>query len=159
MLEVWGIAGNMSADQWSKSDLFSPSSFQSESPRSEDLACVVTQPVHQSVCWDYWQCLSVLGKNHFTLLAQPCEKRLPLLILEDCVQLFWRLLFGGETACGLFMCSGSILAIEYIDGRSKRKKCDVDSLESLSYLLKCIQFNLARELRIIPFKERLNFEK
>lgn len=59
----------------------------------------------------------------------------------------------------LFMCSGSILAIEYIDGRSKRKKCDVDSLESLSYLLKCIQFNLARELGIIFFKERLNFEK
>lgn len=58
-----------------------------------------------------------------------------------------------------FMCSGSILAIEYIDGRSKRKKCDVDSLESLSYLLKCVQFNLACELRIIFFKGRLNFEK
>ena len=39
------IAGNMSADQWSKSDLFSPSGFQSESPRSEDLVCVVTQSV------------------------------------------------------------------------------------------------------------------
>lgn len=53
MLEVWGIVGNVSVDQQRKSDLFSPSGFQSESPRSEDLASVVTQPVHQSVCCDY----------------------------------------------------------------------------------------------------------
>lgn len=52
-MEVSRIAGNMSADHWSKSDLLSPSGFQSESPRSEELACVVTQSVHQSVCWDY----------------------------------------------------------------------------------------------------------
>lgn len=53
MLQVSGVAGNMSADQWSKSDMFSLSGFQSESLRSEDLACVVAPSVQLSVCWDY----------------------------------------------------------------------------------------------------------
>lgn len=49
---VLGIGGNKSANEWCKSDLFDPSAFQSESLRSEDKTCVVTQLVQQSVCWD-----------------------------------------------------------------------------------------------------------
>lgn len=68
----------------------------------------------------------MLGENHLTLLAQPYEKRLPLLILEDCVQLFDGCFLGRRQPVSIHVLRG-MLDMEYIDGKSL-KKYKVDSL-------------------------------
>jgi len=56
-------------------------------------------------------------------------------------------------ACDLFICSGNILDFEYKNGKSK------EVVQHSLYLLKGIQVNLARELRIILVREKSEFCK
>lgn len=59
----------------------------------------------------------MLCENHLTLLAQPYEKRLSLLILDDCVQLFDGYFLGRKLPVSIHVLR-DILDIEYIDGKS-----------------------------------------
>lgn len=80
----------------------------------------------------------MLGKSHLTLLAQLYEKRLALLILEDCVQFFDDSFLGGKQPMVCSCAHGAYLTLSTSTAKVKKRKYDVGSLETLSYLLKML---------------------